>query len=129
QVMFSYYCVFLFSCSKLDLVPPLYTSIQESPTSRSLLFPYTTLFRSSVEFQNYLQEVEKELDHLAQLVESFQHEHVRSNMKGFQDRKSTRLNSSHVSISYAVFCLKKKRSQIKDDQKKDNIHTECFIDL
>lgn len=38
---------------------------------------------SSVEFQNYLQEVEKELDHLAQLVESFQHEHVRSNMNPF----------------------------------------------
>src|SRR5699024_12091148 len=33
--------------------------------------------------------------------------------RGFSDRKSTRLNSSHVSISYAVFCLKKKKKNIK----------------
>src|SRR5207249_12038649 len=42
---------------------------------------------------------------------------------GFRDRKSTRLNSSHVSISYAVFCLKKKKKKIKIDkrQKKNKL--------
>src|SRR5438067_8901839 len=58
----------------------------------STLFPYTTLFRSALGGHHFG-------DHLApgpSLVEVL-------------DRKSTRLNSSHVSISYAVFCLKKKK--------------------
>src|SRR5690625_6902841 len=44
---------------------------------------------------------------------------------GFQlvDRKSTRLNSSHVAISYAVFCLKKKKSSIRSRHMSNNIHT------
>src|SRR5438067_7949737 len=64
---------------------------------RSTLFPYTTLFRSSVrepgaDFRGVRPELLRLSGHL-ELDE---------------DRKSTRLNSSHVSISYAVFCLKKK---------------------
>src|SRR5438067_8980962 len=39
----------------------------------------------------------------------------------FQDRKSTRLNSSHVSISYAVFCLKKKKNKSEKRQKRSHI--------
>src|SRR6266704_5802091 len=58
---------------------------------RSTLFPYTTLFRSG-------QPVAGLRDGLARAVRE----------PGWRDRKSTRLNSSHVSISYAVFCLKKK---------------------
>src|SRR5258708_29737364 len=64
---------------------------------RSTLFPYTTLFRSlgdAVDPQFFCQRVE---EHVARLVEKL-------------DRKSTRLNSSHQIISYAVFCLKKKTS-------------------
>src|SRR6266576_5103967 len=58
---------------------------------RSTLFPYTTLFRSPARLQGY----RLDADHGPEEV-------------GAGDRKSTRLNSSHVEISYAVFCLKKK---------------------
>src|SRR5438034_7452684 len=60
---------------------------------RSTLFPYTTLFRSS----------------LAELANVPDQSRPGSGLHRFlQDRKSTRLNSSHTVISYAVFCLKKK---------------------
>src|SRR5947209_16796355 len=63
---------------------------------RSTLFPYTTLFRS--ERGELARDVDLEfLDPVAGL-----REHL------VEDRKSTRLNSSHANISYAVFCLKKK---------------------
>src|SRR2546430_11064523 len=68
---------------------------------RSTLFPYTTLFRS------YLEKVGDALG-LYRGARGFVH-------PGFfldQDRKSTRLNSSHSQISYAVFCLKKKKKTI-----------------
>src|SRR6266481_669589 len=60
---------------------------------RSTLFPYTTLFRSRVRLG---------LDCAAPAQRS------QSRLRPFRDRKSTRLNSSHSSISYAVVCLKKK---------------------
>src|SRR5436309_11473017 len=41
---------------------------------------------------------------------------------GSKDRKSTRLNSSHVKISYAVFCLKKKKHEVLDQPLKDHLH-------
>src|SRR3712207_7297379 len=85
---------------------------------RSTLFPYTTLFRSRnlIEIQRRLPErgdtqhrrapvgdLREIVDEVAQgrlhLIEGAHH----------QDRKSTRLNSSHANISYAVFCLKKKK--------------------
>src|SRR5438067_12764093 len=68
---------------------------------RSTLFPYTTLFRSDA----VAQAVRRTLAELGGL-------HILVNNAGTnpRDRKSTRLNSSHVSISYAVFCLKKKKS-------------------
>src|SRR2546427_5455966 len=61
---------------------------------RSTLFPYTTLFRSAAQFLSY------RIQHRFPLrrIEAAEN----------QDRKSTRLNSSHSQISYAVFCLKKK---------------------
>src|SRR5690349_23311549 len=72
---------------------------------RSTLFPYTTLFRS-------VPVVVRALPAGRCLARSihvdsvhFQHESTG------RDRKSTRLNSSHVEISYAVFCLKKKKSE------------------
>src|SRR5438876_10110313 len=65
---------------------------------RSTLFPYTTLFRSL-----WAQRPREEVD-LVRMVASVQ----QRGGPGDQDRKSTRLNSSHPSISYAVFCLKKK---------------------
>src|SRR5437870_8347989 len=71
---------------------------------RSTLFPYTTLFRS-VDFPRFP-------DVLTPAGETERLESNRLKTFGFaggrEDRKSTRLNSSHVAISYAVFCLKKK---------------------
>src|SRR5437899_11408927 len=69
---------------------------------RSTLFPYTTLFRSSIELvpTEFWPAVRKH--HLQIAV-------AHNGMPEPVDRKSTRLNSSHLGISYAVFCLKKKK--------------------
>src|SRR3712207_8463370 len=86
---------------------------------RSTLFPYTTLFRSFVvlfvvpknQFQTHLRT-------LASIAKFLNDRATRDSLANagsaqeilaiFRDRKSTRLNSSHANISYAVFCLKKK---------------------
>src|SRR2546421_6415944 len=72
---------------------------------RSTLFPYTTLFRSFGEED--LETLGAVAPSIAAAIEvSTLHERLR-------DRKSTRLNSSHDQISYAVFCLKKKKKRKK----------------
>src|SRR5690348_18041587 len=71
---------------------------------RSTLFPYTTLFRSRD--INGMVHVRLR-PHVGALIGNV----VRRKQPVFRDRKSTRLNSSHPSISYAVFCLKKKTSK------------------
>src|SRR5204863_7498747 len=73
---------------------------------RSTLFPYTTLFRSSALFPGLLLAYQLLEGSAIQLL-AF-HER-KSQLVELLDRKSTRLNSSHVEISYAVFCLKKKK--------------------
>src|SRR6266511_1085096 len=65
---------------------------------RSTLFPYTTLFRSSIPSRRAPEKAFL----------------IRPTQLGMKDRKSTRLNSSHVKISYAVFCLKKKNLARRD---------------
>src|SRR2546426_5659906 len=78
---------------------------------RSTLFPYTTLFRSryAASFigsaQTRAAEVGKVSDILSEELARMTRERVT------EDRKSTRLNSSHLVISYAVFCLKKKKKK------------------
>src|SRR2546430_11917574 len=80
---------------------------------RSTLFPYTTLFRSHIPIEEFELRVE-ELNPDDEIV-LYCHQGVRSAavanyLRGLGlDRKSTRLNSSHSQISYAVFCLKKKK--------------------
>src|SRR2546430_7806968 len=70
---------------------------------RSTLFPYTTLFRSQpVDFQVNLSD--------AVDTSTVQASDFTVNGTPSEDRKSTRLNSSHSQISYAVFCLKKKKN-------------------
>src|SRR5688572_32739073 len=77
---------------------------------RSTLFPYTTLFRSKEKTgDDPLKTFKKAIDNVKPSLE------VKSRLGftlsiAFLDRKSTRLNSSHSQISYAVFCLKKKKS-------------------
>src|SRR5258707_11835707 len=74
---------------------------------RSTLFPYTTLFRSRAEHSR------------ARLRRILRMNRLMADTYG-SDRKSTRLNSSHANISYAVFCLKKKKKNkhITDLRKK-----------
>src|SRR5437870_10595757 len=73
------------------------------PPPRSTLFPYTTLFRSQAADKT------TRIWDLADLARPV----AVGNLPGQigKDRKSTRLNSSHVAISYAVFCLKKKKQK------------------
>src|SRR5688572_31736953 len=79
---------------------------------RSTLFPYTTLFRSfgALAFGIGTSEVEHVL--ATQCLPQNKPQTMRINGSGQlpEDRKSTRLNSSHSQISYAVFCLKKKKA-------------------
>src|SRR5256885_3316567 len=86
---------------------------------RSTLFPYTTLFRSSRRHDGRegmalaTQAAQRSLEHPRdrQLGHPGPHLHERLTQRlarELRDRKSTRLNSSHLVISYAVFCLKKK---------------------
>src|SRR3989442_4751713 len=82
---------------------------------RSTLFPYTTLFRSRhlhgslVGFERHQRLLSG--DGFARLDHDLDDRHVLEIMVK-PDRKSTRLNSSHVRISYAVFCLKKKKHSV-----------------
>src|SRR5437773_3780410 len=83
---------------------------------RSTLFPYTTLFRSIFEDEGKLWALIEwiEYDLLTEESENVFAFPERGGMYHgeklvFTDRKSTRLNSSHITISYAVFCLKKKK--------------------
>src|SRR3712207_7885751 len=87
---------------------------------RSTLFPYTTLFRSNhalradlpVGWQYMTLAEARERGALALFGETYDDQKVRVVEIGgpWSDRKSTRLNSSHANISYAVFCLKKKKN-------------------
>src|SRR5256885_12666248 len=83
------------------------------PPPRSTLFPYTTLFRSERGVAD-LEDVVERRDRCPQaLVLRCEGCECRVQVrdKTGEDRKSTRLNSSHLVISYAVFCLKKKNAQ------------------
>src|SRR5690625_6055461 len=87
------------------------------------LFPYTTLFRSTIE-----------QDHRRAAARSESPRRGRQRLPGRSalappaesDRKSTRLNSSHVAISYAVFCLKKKKINKIHRTQKMNIGIEPY---
>src|SRR5436190_11278952 len=81
---------------------------------RSTLFPYTTLFRSCGR-------TVRRRRHGLEIVPDRRREFHPRTVRG-RDRKSTRLNSSHTVISYAVFCLKKKKKK-KTKQPKLNIIT------
>src|SRR5438034_2560930 len=82
---------------------------------RSTLFPYTTLFRSGVNSRQWFEASARSMHDNSSIIEyatpnGLVHIHA---LDFVQDRKSTRLNSSHTVISYAVFCLKKKKKKKK----------------
>src|SRR5690554_7384972 len=90
---------------------------------RSTLFPYTTLFRSNIEPENVEPVYIEKKGWNTDLTKMTTYDELPQELKDYvafiesEDRKSTRLNSSHVRISYAVFCLKKKIFVIKTTQK------------
>src|SRR5438045_9122003 len=102
---FSFFCTILYilsfvilyfiCCSFFYLFNIFFFFLMIRRPPRSTLFPYTTLFRSSPHdlYFNY---------YAAMVLRHY----------GGEDRKSTRLNSSHLGISYAVFCLKKKKYKL-----------------
>src|SRR3712207_6931124 len=89
---------------------------------RSTLFPYTALFRSAVSLEPHVLRGEDHGLADAQVLTELKRLHGAGLVGGttlsvlagraLRDRKSTRLNSSHANISYAVFCLKKKNRQL-----------------
>src|SRR5438445_6823101 len=89
------------------------------PPPRSTLFPYTTLFRSepSLSFSTRLTVPPGYFATAAALALSAA-KYPGGTVN--RDRKSTRLNSSHANISYAVFCLKKKKNKKKNCEKQHN---------
>src|SRR5204863_9513210 len=82
---------------------------------RSTLFPYTTLFRSSTTVVRCVFSTKCSRSNCS---------NHRSPAQLLRDRKSTRLNSSHVEISYAVFCLKKKKTK---KYKQTAVHIDTMI--
>src|SRR2546426_9234830 len=86
---------------------------------RSTLFPYTTLFRSLKTFVGESSAKVQQLGQVSRRITGF----IASIRELAEDRKSTRLNSSHLVISYAVFCLKKKNNN-KQKLTRRALHTE-----
>src|SRR5437764_1562169 len=85
--------------------PFFFLMIRRPP--RSTLFPYTTLFRSIALLRK------NDISTVCTYLNGFWDDDeakIRQRFKAVEDRKSTRLNSSHRCISYAVFCLKKKKT-------------------
>src|SRR5690242_21597577 len=92
----------------------------------STLFPYTTLFRSQLDIplpafipEGYVEDPVLRLDVLRRISQLISADQIDEFAIELEDRKSTRLNSSHMSISYAVFCLKKKTTDGRDLQYAD----------
>src|SRR2546430_10851977 len=92
---------------------------------RSTLFPYTTLFRSTVYSDFFAHEdflptfaaAGGDPDVVAKCAKGYSvgGKTFKVHLDGYKDRKSTRLNSSHSQISYAVFCLKKKIQNARNE--------------
>src|SRR2546422_8460568 len=78
---------------------------------RSTLFPYTTLFRSLAGRFAREPRTGYALQRRQQWLDAFRGHDLEAGAVALRDRKSTRLNSSHGYISYAVFCLKKKKQK------------------
>src|SRR5258708_23279255 len=89
---------------------------------RSTLFPYTTLFRSLPTSDTYI--ATASVDLLGEILGGPERRKFQRGVTNYPtiDRKSTRLNSSHQIISYAVFCLKKKNTRARKKTRKSISH-------
>src|SRR5258708_11042971 len=94
---------------------------------RSTLFPYTTLFRSRARrfpvrnLRRARLEAKSQRKRNAGVAAEFRKRYTPRSISFSEDRKSTRLNSSHQIISYAVFCLKKKNTTHNPPERKDDL--------
>src|SRR5256885_6140442 len=96
---------------------------------RSTLFPYTTLFRSLKPGGKIVFEVPNVADPLCSVydIPAFERFYWSIAHPWYLDRKSTRLNSSHLVISYAVFCLKKKKTTPSQHSLFCTRHRACYL--
>src|SRR2546427_8994298 len=88
---------------------------------RSTLFPYTTLFRSNANEMAWTVALAERPPAVGAVGGRELYTRECASCHGVEDRKSTRLNSSHSQISYAVFCLKKKKKHTEST-------IECLVD-
>src|SRR3712207_8202861 len=93
---------------------------------RSTLFPYTTLFRSFTQ-QHCISIYLLPARECTRTKDRYKKRRNRGNRRKRQDRKSTRLNSSHANISYAVFCLKKKKINNSVHDSHDVVHMLPYV--
>src|SRR2546430_13246964 len=89
---------------------------------RSTLFPYTTLFRSTTDHISPAGSIPVDSPAGKYLITNGVKPHEFNSYGARRDRKSTRLNSSHSQISYAVFCLKKKKKRPNFTNLRDDSH-------
>src|SRR5258705_8100565 len=127
-LLFLYFFVFLYSLPSPSSLFFFFFFLMIRRPPRSTLFPYTTLFRSC----GHRTRLGGRLGRLGPLLRrrrdqwraapaghqprAVEQQHLLPRLRGAEppaDRKSTRLNSSHLGISYAVFCLKKKKKNNK----------------
>src|SRR5690242_21476549 len=101
MILITYFSIFFLTIFIFFLMIP--------PPPRSTLFPYTTLFRSKLALEKPFELIV--LDWMLPKKDGLSVLKELREKKNTTDRKSTRLNSSHMSISYAVFCSKKKKKK------------------
>src|SRR3712207_7105216 len=96
---------------------------------RSTLFPYTTLFRSAIKsgYRHIFLEAPTGFGKTPVAITLARYLGSSHICTATKDRKSTRLNSSHANISYAVFCLKKKNKYTQSDTSSADIYTLSYL--
>src|SRR5437899_9915930 len=107
--------MFVIQLSSLRLFFSVFFLLTRRPP-RSTLFPYTTLFRSDADGRTAAR-AKRESAGTRSAFHPATRRAPNPGWKADRDRKSTRLNSSHLGISYAVFCLKKKKKKKKNNTK------------
>src|SRR5690606_42163330 len=111
-LQFTHVCFYPFTDSPIRVFALYFLRTRRPPSST--LFPYTTLFRSVIDTKLFSRAKKMNKDEEKKALDQLDAQHTKA-LKALKDklvdRKSTRLNSSHVKISYAVFCLKKKNKE------------------